>query len=316
MERDFDVIIPIAMNDVIALKNILPYIFKIFQNNKITIIANKNVLSSFTDEKNLRLIDENEMLPGLQFNSIKKIINRKYPKAVRRTGWYFQQFLKLGYSRICEKEYYLSWDSDTIPLNKIDFFTELGEPYLSKLPPVLHDKAYDTTISNLWPDGSVKKREFNSFVTEHMMFSKRIVTAMLSEIECMPNLNGEYFFEKIMDAIPINELNLSGFSEFDTYAAFVRSKFPEEYVLRDWHNLRHGKAYFGENPSETQLMWVEQSFDVVSIEDFDKQMFLCKFLTSEKIIKRIPFKKIYLVIEPIIKIKYFIRMRIRALIRK
>ena len=34
MEREFDVIIPIAMNDVIALKNILPYIFKTFQNNK------------------------------------------------------------------------------------------------------------------------------------------------------------------------------------------------------------------------------------------------------------------------------------------
>ncbi|MEI3192244.1 MAG: DUF6492 family protein [Lachnospiraceae bacterium] len=48
-----------------------------------------------------------------------------------RSGWYFQQFLKFGYAQVCEDEYYIVWDSDTVPLHPISHFQD-GKPVFTK----------------------------------------------------------------------------------------------------------------------------------------------------------------------------------------
>lgn len=312
----FDIIIPIAKTDIGALKNSLPYIKSQLPDAKIVVIANIEVEKLLADVNDISFIDENKMIDGLDFKTIKSIIGKRYEKAERRTGWYFQQFLKLGYSRICDNDYYLSWDSDTIPLTGLEFFDTNGRPFLDVLPIVAEDAAYTKTINNLWNDGSVKKYMKFSFISEHMMFSTSAVNEMLNEIESNADLAGEHFYEKILNAIPLNELNLSGFSEFETYAAYVLSKKKSLYVLRDWKNLRHGRAYFGSNPTEKQLLWVSKSFDVISIEDFDKQLLLCKLLCRDLLISKVKFCNFCKLIEPYIKIKYSIRMIIRKIVRR
>lgn len=252
----------------------------------------------------------------MDYNAIKKIIGARYPKAERRTGWYFQQFLKLGYARICDKEYFLTWDSDTLPLKGLCFFSEAGKPYLDVLPPVAEDLAYSQTISKLWADGSVKKQHNLSYITEHMMFKTSIVKDMLDEIENNTLLEGDTFYEKILNAVPISELNLSGFSEFETYAAYVTSKDPELYEMRKWNNLRHGKVYFGQQPSQAQLDWVSKKCDVVSLEDFDHQWEICKWLCKDANLQRWTFEEVYNAIEPLIKRVYKVRMIIRKYVRK
>ena len=71
------------------------------------------------------LIDENELLPGLTFSTVADILMKYCPNKRLNVGWYFQQFLKLGFARskYC-KDYYLSWDADTLPLAPITFFED------------------------------------------------------------------------------------------------------------------------------------------------------------------------------------------------
>lgn len=312
----FDIIVPIAKSDINALLNILPYIKKQLPDAEIKIIANSAVKDMLNDISGVTFIDENTMLPGMDFGIVKKIIGTRYPKAERRTGWYFQQFLKLGYARICNKEYFLTWDSDTLPLTGISFFSGVGKPFLDVLPSVAEDAAYNVTIGKLWTDGSVKKHHNVSYISEHMMFKTSIVKEMLDEIENNNRLEGATFYEKILNAVPISELNLSGFSEFETYAAYVTSKEPELYDMRKWKNLRHGKVYFGGQPSQAQLDWVAKKFDVISLEDFDHQWGICKWICKDSNLHRWTFEQVYHVIEPCVEKIYKIRMIVRKYVRK
>ena len=314
--EEFDIIIPIAKNDVEALLNSLPYIKKQLPDTEIKIIANGSVKRRLHHIEGISFIDENLMIEGLNFEKIKQIIVSRYPKAGRRTRWYFQQFLKLGYARICKKEYFLTWDSDTIPLTGLSFFNGQGKPYLDVLPPVAEDEAYNVTVGKLWPDGRVKKHNNVSFITEHMLFKTCIVKNMLEEIEKNVSLEGNTFYEKILRAIPVSELNLSGFSEFETYAAYVTSRVPQMYVMRNWKNLRHGKIYFGIHPTQAQLEWIAKKFDVISLEDFDHQWGICRWLCQDVNLKKWKFEQVYNTIEPCVNFYYRLRMIVRKYIRR
>lgn len=310
-----EIIIPIAKSDVEALKNSLPYILEQLPNYRIIIIADEEVRQDFSEFTQVEFIDENQMLPGLNYDSVNEIINDRYPKASRRTGWYFQQFLKLGYARICKSEYYLSWDSDTIPLKGVTFTDDQGRPYLDTVPWVVEDKAYTDTIDLLWSDGSVKNLIHKSFITEHMLFRTQIVKQMLNEIETNQKIIGESFFEKILYTIPQRQLNLSGFSEFETYAAYVQSRHSDVYHLREWKNLRNGKIFFGSKPTNNQLTWASDLFDVVSIEDFDHQWEICKLICNGIFTRIIRFETIYNILNPMIRFNYKIRMLVRRIVR-
>lgn len=313
---ELSLIIPIAKADAPALKKNLPYIKKNIEHSKIYIIGNKAVRDIFSDSiEDINFIDEDCMYNGMSFSTVRKLIEARYPKAVRRTGWYFQQFLKLAFSYTSETEYYLTWDSDTIPLHQIDFFNQEGLPYLDCRPYVPEDEAYFDTIQNLWSDGTVKKSDYNSYITEHMIFSSTIVKKMLGEIEQNSQIEGMCFYEKIINAIPKEKLNLSGFSEFETYATYLNSRHRNCFELRRWHNLRHGKVYFGANPSQDQLDWAAKVYDVVSIEDFDKEWIVCKTLCNERGMKKRSFEEVSQCIEPLIGFTYKVRLAVRTLVR-
>ena len=39
------------------------------------------------------------------------LLGRELPRGI--AGWYYQQFLKLQYARVCQDKYYMSWEGDT-----------------------------------------------------------------------------------------------------------------------------------------------------------------------------------------------------------
>lgn len=314
--NQIDIVIPIAPQDFHSLEFTYPFIKKAFPEGRIVIIANAQIEKQVRTLNNVLFLDENSLVDGLSFEIISKIINERYPKAVRRTGWYFQQFLKLAYAFICKDEYYLTWDSDTIPLRHIPLFSDEGTPFLDYLPKAKGDEAYFDLLNNLSSCNFQNYVSDKSFITEHMVFKVTMVKAMFNDVESCLSLEGKNFYEKILYAIDLNYLNLSGFSEFETYAAYIQKK-DGEYVLRKWNNLRNGLFYLGRYPSIQQLKWVSKSFDVVSLEDFDTQIFLNKlFCSSNYILNKIPFKFYYTLINPIYKVYYKIRLKIRCFIKR
>jgi hypothetical protein len=181
--------------------------------------------------------------------------------------WYFQQFLKMAYSFKSETQYYLIWDSDTIPLNPIHFFINDGD----KLKCMFtmkdeHHVPYFKTINVLF-DGKVFKLTNKSFIAEHMMIDKDIMLEIIHKIDDNAKIPGNNFFEKILYAIDRNEISSSGFSEFETYGNYVLKYYPEKYCLRQLRTFREG-SLFVDKPAinERVLNWIAKSYDTISFE--------------------------------------------------
>ena len=144
----------------------------------------------------------------ISFDCVKKtLVNHGSP--AKRTGWFLQQFIKLGFalSEYCDTDYYLSWDADTLPLRNIEFFTSDGKPIFTKKKE--HNQAYFDTLSKILELGEYA--DF-SYIAEHMMFNKNVMTEMLGDIEESP-IYGDSWYEKIINAT--DSTNVNSFSEFE-----------------------------------------------------------------------------------------------------
>lgn len=130
MKELFNVIIPAAFKDYGFLPRVVKYIEKNISPQKIFILTdvkmNAFLPKSIRTNNAIHILDENTITDGLSYNSVKQYL-MKHDAQANRAGWFLQQFLKMGFadSSMCDTEYYLSWDADTIPLRKINFF-DLG----------------------------------------------------------------------------------------------------------------------------------------------------------------------------------------------
>lgn len=311
------VVIPIAANDFPGLNQH----WNIIKNNlgfqNIVVIGPLAIKSKVKLLGGASFVDEDDVFPGMTYEAVRQKIGAVYPKAERRAGWYFQQFLKMAYATKCASEYYMSWDSDTLPIKKMIFFNKDGKPYFDVLPEQSYDRVYFSLLDKISSDEiDFHKNESCSFITEHMMFSSCLMKKMINYIERNNSLAGDSFWEKIINSIAIDKLNLSGFSEFETYAAYVLNNHPDTYEIRQWKNLRNGKYYVGKNPSKEILNWIGEEYDVLSIEDYDSYSFVMALLLSvSNLNKLIQFRYIYSILNPIYKVKYKVRMLLRNIVR-
>ena len=216
----YDIIIPTSANDAPFLPRVITYIRKnLSEANNIYIIANKNIHTGIRKRCNdVFILNEDELIDGLTFKNIEKKINSIAGANIGRTGWYFQQLLKLAFAQTnyCDK-YYLTWDADTLPLSHISFFKE-GKPLFTLKKE--YNKPYFDTIKRLL---GIEKQVQASFIAEHMLLSKELVYKLISSIE-KTNIQGNNWIEKILYAC--EDLRLSAFSEFETYGNFVIANYP------------------------------------------------------------------------------------------
>jgi hypothetical protein len=215
----------------------------------------------------VEFVDENKLINGLDLLKVKSILKERI-NSCDRSGWYFQQFLKMGYSYLCTEEAYIVWDADTIPLNGISLIDKKTNKFLFTMKKEFH-KPYFNTINKLF-DGYISKFNEKSFIAEHMIIDKKIMLEMIEKIENNKRLKGNKFYEKILYAIDKNDLNKSGFSEFETYGNFVMRFHKNKYRFRELKTLREGIKYLGENPTEKKLKWAKESYDIISIESSDQ----------------------------------------------
>ena len=184
----------------------------------------------------------------------------------KRDSWYEQQFLKMAYSRMCQKEFYLVWDSDTIPIKKIEMFDNLNPFFDMKTE---HHIPYFNTMELLIPGLHFFNR---SYISEHMMIKTEYMKNLLDTLEKNSKIPGKLFWEKILMAIDIKDINGSGFSEFETYGSFVDTFYPKFYKHRIWNSKRDANAFYDNalNLDSNDIKWLSQDYDAITFEKWKK----------------------------------------------
>lgn len=316
VENKLSLIVPITEDRLSFFFKYANYFMNNLPVKEIVLIGRSTLERSLENysSKYIRFMNEDTLLKGMTFSKIEEYKFR-YSGRKRRTGWYFQQFLKMAYSLACQDEYYLVWDADTIPVNKISFFED-SKPLLAYRENVIWDEGYGVVLKDLLPNECLKKHTNKSFIAEHMLIKTEIMRSLINEIEHNSNIPGELFFEKIMSTIKKKDYDVTGFSEFETYAAYVLNKYPDCYELRKWNNFRFGRSVLGQDPTYAQLRWVSERFVTISIEHFDKQWLLFSALLKKDITKLCKFSTVYMLFNPISQLIYNARMLVRSFVRR
>ena len=274
-KRLYDIIIPVAAKDCDFLPRVVFYIRKYLTEAEfIYIITHERNFSRFKKllklDNLVRLLDENNVINELSYDHIKQYLANK--KVYEGQGWYFQQFLKMGFAQTeYAKEYYLSWDADTLPLSHIQYFDDLGKPRFT-MKREFHS-AYFHTLKRLI--GLEKIASF-SFIAEHMMFNSAIMKELLDVINLNKDVEGENWIEKCINACEFDfEHREKGpyFSEFETYGTFVWSNYPNFYSVQILNTFRAAGFIRGRYINDHILSRLSLDLDIASFEIYDQPVF-------------------------------------------
>ena len=211
-------------------------------------------------------IDENSILPFDEVHRVMEermsewLVGRPLPRNI--TGWYYQQFLKMEYARVCKEKYYLVWDGDTIPCRHFSMFAENGVPYLD-LKHEYHEE-YFNTLTKLVPD--LHKCIDKSFIAEHMLIDAKLMRELIGDIE-QADFKGNVFWEKIIWSIDMAKIQSNSFSEFESFGTYIVLRHPEAYRLRNWHSFRYGGEFFhSDRITPEDYEWLGRDFYAISFE--------------------------------------------------
>lgn len=281
--KEYDVIIMVTSEKLPLLEVSYPYLKENLGAKNIYFIANKVLEKRVTDiwRGKIKFIDEESIMPGLSISVIKDILITKCGDS-HRAGWFYQQFLKMAYSQICENEYYLLWDADTVPLHEIYYFENGTIPcFITKRE---YYSGYFETIRRLFEGRVGRVNPQISYIAENMMIHKGYMQEILEEIQTNKTLQGDTFYEKILDAVPQSIVSYTGFSEFETYGNYMETLHPGVYKQKKLRTQRLGSFLLGTTPSREQLEWVAQDYDIISFEEHGKQWL--KNLTQRRWIQK------------------------------
>lgn len=262
-----NLIIPISSIDFEKVKvNYKFYKKYIFGINNLVFIGNEEVEKLINESHSIfektKFINEKSLI---DVDRIKKLIEKRNQNAIKRSGWYIQQFLKMQYCKLCKDKYYLIWDCDTIPIKKVNMFNNDRKPYFDVKEE--YNKPYFITMEKLLPE--LGKKYNYSFISEHMLIRTKIMKNLINRIENNINIYGDKWYEKIINSINIDDLPNSGFSEFETYGTFANVHYNDSYIIRKWKSLRGGKYYY--NPkffSFEDGQNISDKFDAISFENW------------------------------------------------
>lgn len=273
-KQQYDAIIVVTAKDYERVQNQYHRLVANMPSRRILFVGNEEVAAlveqSDMGEK-VGFLNENAIL---SFDAVHAVMTqamegllqgRELPRGI--TGWYYQQFLKMQYACMCEDAYYLAWDGDTIPCRRFSMFHEnMGVPYLD-VKGEYHEE-YFITLAKLLP--GMHKCIEKSFISEHMLINCKLMRQLLRDIEANVDIPGTAFWEKIIHAIDVDNLQSNSFSEFETYGTYVALKHPSAYRLRNWHSFRYGGVFFRlETISDDDYEWLGRDFFAISFEKGD-----------------------------------------------
>lgn len=276
---NYDIVLMIIEKNMKILNTTISCLRKYVACKEIVLIGKKNLeVECYNNFPDCRFIDEDNLYDGLSYDVVKNLVFQKDKYAVWRSGWYFQQFLKMVYALKCEDTNYLIWDADTIPLRPVQMINcDSGRPYFDIKTE--YNRPYFTTLKKLF-NPPIKKQVSYSYISEHMLINVEMMKHMIRDIEKNSMLKGRQFFEKIMDAVLEIDVIHSGFSEFETYGNYVSVNYKDCYDIRQLKSLRNGKYYLGNDLNDELLEWAGESYDLISIEERSE--------SNQKIVQDLP----------------------------
>ena len=145
-KNNFDVVICVAAKDNLIIRTTIKLVSQNINPRNIYILTKPQYRFFYKDllkKYSVIVLDEDKVVPGLTFMDLNSTIKSRQGKLLR-TGWYFQQFLKMGFALSkYAKDYFLIWDADTLPVSNLNFFnnnqplftmkTEFHKPYFDTL---------------------------------------------------------------------------------------------------------------------------------------------------------------------------------------
>lgn len=217
----------------------------------------RRALSNCADT--VRIISEDDFIPGVKIRNVREMPGPLYNKKI--VGWYFQQMLKLHYCFYdTDDDYYLIWDSDTVPLRSMDFFDENGRMMLCTADE--YNEPYFITYKNIFREEP--HRDF-SFIAQHMIIQKSVAREMIYRIRWWEN-DISTWPAKLVKSIPGN-IDGMLFSEYETYGHYIKNHYPERvsFISRKWY--RDGaRDTGGWSPGRAKLEEYSRNYEFVAFE--------------------------------------------------
>ena len=213
-----DIVIPVIPKDL----TILPLCIAGVRENvnhmigAIYIVAPDDLdIKRYCDANNLIFVDERSVL-GYGVEEVDFVTK----DGVNRSGWIFQQLLKLS-GRVGTNRYYLVIDSDHILLKPHTFITNTNK--LCFYQSSEWHYPYYKNIKGLIGENAV---HLLSYVAHKMIFDKEILLSLHNEIE---RKNNSFWDKAIIHSLDKNES--SPFSEYELFGTYVSEK---EKVSLPW----------------------------------------------------------------------------------
>ncbi|AET61281.1 hypothetical protein HPL003_22785 [Paenibacillus terrae HPL-003] len=213
-----DVLIPAIDKDIATLPLVIDSLRHHVQHRigTIYIVSPQSTgIRRLCTSKSCTFVDEKTVLP------ITKNHIRYGTARWDRSGWLYQQLLKMNGDKISKAPFFLVVDADTI-LIRPHAFRKDGKTifyYRSWSQP-----EYFRTYRKLM---GVKAPSPKSFVTHYMLFEKARLTRLKQVIEAR---HGKAWYNAIIQSI--DRKKQFGFSEYETYANYLYSKQPSRMILR------------------------------------------------------------------------------------
>ena len=217
-----DILIPTIEKDLFTLDFVLDSINKNFFHdigNIFLISPESNSILALCDKYNCKHIIEDDL--GL----VNKDNIQYFVNGVNRTGWIYQQLIKLSADSICNENYIFVLDSDTILTSPQIFQIN------SKSTLLCSDEFHIPYFETFYKLFGYKAQSSISFVSHQIFFKRERLIEMKNEIEKRHNMP---WYNAVISVLDKNEA--SSFSEYETYANWMLINYPDELNIEYYFN--------------------------------------------------------------------------------
>jgi|LakMenE18May11ns_1017448.scaffolds.fasta_scaffold9845053_2 hypothetical protein len=217
------IFIPVAVKDLGRLSRTIKSLREFLQHPILEIVicgANEISLTEACAELDVKFIDERIVQP-ISKSEITYTCN-----GIDRSGWIYQQLLKINSIKCCISPHILVWDSDTELVQPVNF--EYGGKLVIEYSEE-HHVPYDACSMKLLGTEPIIKV---GFTCHKILFDRRFLIEMIDLIEARFEMA---WYEAIMMSLDSSEA--SSFSEYNLYSSYVTNNHLSSVQLRHWHNF-------------------------------------------------------------------------------